>query len=260
MNIEQRLAESSGPSTPTPCRPVTLNVDLDVALTVLARRRLRRPPPPARPGYPTATPDTLQRRFLSTPEPSPPRRHHHRPPRPPHLLTDPAASRHPHRHHHPLVGKPTPPLPAQLARGTIRCTENRASRVPSPEDPHHVPVESPATDGQADSTITGNLCASTRGPRRNPQPPESPVSGSAGRVQRRVLHSVNPTWSCDRRCAGASSGNSRPEMAGQPGRRPRVRPVARTRSSRTASRVPAMRGPRGTARGRAPHGPRGPRN
>jgi transposase len=66
MNIEQRLAEAirsfhldalSG--------AVPLNVDLDVALTVLAgavcaslRRRLT--------GYHDATPDTLQRRFLST--------------------------------------------------------------------------------------------------------------------------------------------------------------------------------------------------
>lgn len=66
MNIEQRLAESirsfhldalSG--------AVPLNVDLDVALSVLAgavcaslRRRLT--------GYHDATPDTLQRRFLST--------------------------------------------------------------------------------------------------------------------------------------------------------------------------------------------------
>ena len=66
MTIEQRLAESirsfhldalSG--------AVPLNVDLDVVLSVLAgavcaalRRRL--------PGYATATPDTLQRRFLQT--------------------------------------------------------------------------------------------------------------------------------------------------------------------------------------------------
>jgi hypothetical protein len=49
-------------------------------------------------------------------------------------------------------------------------------------------------------------------------------------------------------------------MAGQPGRWSRVRPIARTRPSRTASRVPAMRRPRGRARGPAPPGPRGPRN
>ena len=66
MNIEQRLAEaiqSFGPDALAGAVP--LNVDLDVVLSVLAdticaalRRRL--------PGYHTATPDTLQRRFLST--------------------------------------------------------------------------------------------------------------------------------------------------------------------------------------------------
>ena len=66
MTIEQRLAEAirsfhldSLPSA------VPLNVDLDVVLSILAgaicsalRKRL--------PGYQTATPDTLQRRFLQT--------------------------------------------------------------------------------------------------------------------------------------------------------------------------------------------------
>jgi hypothetical protein len=66
MNIEQRLAEairSFGLDSLAEAAP--LNVDLDVVLSVLAhtvcaalRRRL--------PGYATATPDTLQRRFLST--------------------------------------------------------------------------------------------------------------------------------------------------------------------------------------------------
>jgi transposase len=66
MNIEQGLAEairSFGLDALAGAVPV--NVDLDVVLTVLAhtvcaalRRRL--------PGYATATPDTLQRRFLST--------------------------------------------------------------------------------------------------------------------------------------------------------------------------------------------------
>jgi hypothetical protein len=32
---------------------------------------------------------------------------------------------------------------------------DQLSRVPPPEDPHHVPAESPATDGQADRTRTG---------------------------------------------------------------------------------------------------------
>ena len=66
MNIEQRLAESIRSfDTDALAGSVPLNVDLDVALTVLAgavcaalRRRLT--------GYHHATPDTLQRRFLST--------------------------------------------------------------------------------------------------------------------------------------------------------------------------------------------------
>ncbi len=66
MNIEQRLAESIRSfGLDALAGAVPLNVDLDVVLSVLAhtacaalRRRL--------PGYATATPDTLQRRFLST--------------------------------------------------------------------------------------------------------------------------------------------------------------------------------------------------
>ena len=66
MNIEQRLAEAIRSfHLDSLAGAVPLNVDLDVVLSVLAhtvcaalRRRL--------PGYHTATPDTLQRRFLST--------------------------------------------------------------------------------------------------------------------------------------------------------------------------------------------------
>jgi hypothetical protein len=66
MNIEQRLAEAIASfSLDALAGAVPLNVDLDVVLSVLAhtvcaalRRRL--------PGYHAATPDTLQRRFLST--------------------------------------------------------------------------------------------------------------------------------------------------------------------------------------------------
>jgi hypothetical protein len=66
MNIEQRLAEAiQSFSLDALAGAVPLNVDLDVVLSVLAhttcaalRRRL--------PGYATATPDTLQRRFLDT--------------------------------------------------------------------------------------------------------------------------------------------------------------------------------------------------
>src|SRR5664280_2223556 len=66
MTIEQRLGEAiRAYHIDALAGAVPLNVDLDVALSVLAhtvcaalRRRL--------PGYQTATPDTLQRRFLST--------------------------------------------------------------------------------------------------------------------------------------------------------------------------------------------------
>ena len=66
MNIEQRLAEAIRSfGLDALAGAVPLNVDLDVVLSVLAhticaalRRRL--------PGYHTATPDTLQRRFLHT--------------------------------------------------------------------------------------------------------------------------------------------------------------------------------------------------
>jgi len=66
MNIEQRLAEAiQSFGLDALAGAVPLNVDLDVVLSVLAhtvcaalRRRL--------PGYGSATPDTLQRRFLTT--------------------------------------------------------------------------------------------------------------------------------------------------------------------------------------------------
>jgi hypothetical protein len=66
MTIEQRLAEAIRSfHLDALSSAVPLNVDLDVVLSVLAgatcaalRHRL--------PGYHTATPDTLQRRFLST--------------------------------------------------------------------------------------------------------------------------------------------------------------------------------------------------
>ena len=66
MTIEQRLAEAIRSfHLDSLSSAVPLNVDLDVALSVLAsaicaalRQRL--------PGYHTATPDTLQRRFLQT--------------------------------------------------------------------------------------------------------------------------------------------------------------------------------------------------
>jgi predicted dithiol-disulfide oxidoreductase (DUF899 family) len=39
---------------------------------------------------------------------------------------------------------------------------DQLSRVPPPEDPHHVLVESPATDGQADAPEPGDLHAARR--------------------------------------------------------------------------------------------------
>jgi hypothetical protein len=60
MNIEQRLAEAiQSCSLDALAGVVPLNVDLDVILSVLAH-------PHRLPDYSTATPDTLQRRFLST--------------------------------------------------------------------------------------------------------------------------------------------------------------------------------------------------
>ena len=67
MGIEQRLAEwIRAFHIDALSSAVPLNVDLDVLISVLAsavcdslRQRLR--------GYATATPDTLQQRFLSTP-------------------------------------------------------------------------------------------------------------------------------------------------------------------------------------------------
>jgi hypothetical protein len=68
MTIEQRLAEIIGAfCLDALSSAVNLNVDLDVVLCVLAQAltaafRLRLPD-----NYDTATPDTLQRRFLDTP-------------------------------------------------------------------------------------------------------------------------------------------------------------------------------------------------
>ena len=126
MNIEQRLAEAIRSfGLDALAGAVPLNVDLDVVLSVLAhticaalRRRL--------PGYATATPDILQRRFLYTGGVHPqPRQRDHRPARPAHLLTRTPPSRPPHRHR-PLVGRTPTPLPIRLNRnwGRIRCAKS----------------------------------------------------------------------------------------------------------------------------------------
>ena len=127
MNIEQRLAEAiQSFGLDALAGAVPLNVDLDVVLSVLAhticaalRRRL--------PGYATATPDTLQRRFLEH------RRHHRKRPRADHhpagpadLLTNPAPGQPARHDHRPLVGRPDPPLPVRLTRlGANSLSENR---------------------------------------------------------------------------------------------------------------------------------------
>ena len=96
MNIEQRLAEAIRSfGLDALAGAVPLNVDLDVVLSVLAhtvcaalRRRL--------PGYATATPDILQRRFLQHRRRYPqPGERDRRPTRPARLLTRPTPSRPP---------------------------------------------------------------------------------------------------------------------------------------------------------------------
>jgi hypothetical protein len=68
MTIEQRLAEIIGAfCADALSSTVNLNVDLDVVLCVLAQALLAAFRNRLGPGYATATPDTIQRRFLETP-------------------------------------------------------------------------------------------------------------------------------------------------------------------------------------------------
>jgi hypothetical protein len=68
MTIEQRLAEIiQAFSADALSSTVNLNVDLDIVLCVLAQALLAAFRTRLGPGYATATPDTLQRRFLDTP-------------------------------------------------------------------------------------------------------------------------------------------------------------------------------------------------
>jgi len=97
-----------------------------------------------------------------------------------------------------------------------------------------------------------------RGPGRRPHrlPGRPRHRGPAGR------RSVNLKRPCDMRAEPLRQSGipSARNMTSQPDGWHQVRPVERTRSSGTASRVPAMRGPCGKALGRAPHSPRVPRN
>ena len=68
MTIEQRLAEIiQAFCADALSSTVNLNVDLDVVLCVLAQALLAAFRTRLGPGYATATPDTIQRRFLETP-------------------------------------------------------------------------------------------------------------------------------------------------------------------------------------------------
>ena len=68
MTIEQRLAEIiQAFCADALSSTVSLNVDLDIVLCVLAQALLAAFRTRLGPGYATATPDTLQRRFLDTP-------------------------------------------------------------------------------------------------------------------------------------------------------------------------------------------------
>ena len=68
MTIEQRLAEIiQAFCADALSSTVNLNVDLDIVLCVLAQALLAAFRARLGPGYTTATPDTLQRRFLDTP-------------------------------------------------------------------------------------------------------------------------------------------------------------------------------------------------
>jgi hypothetical protein len=68
MTIEQRLAEIiQAFCADALSSTVNLNVDLDIVLCVLAQALLAAFRNRLGPGYATATPDTLQRRFLDTP-------------------------------------------------------------------------------------------------------------------------------------------------------------------------------------------------
>ena len=132
MTIEQRLAEIiQAFCADALSSTVNLNVDLDIVLCVLAQALLAAFRTRLGPGYATATPDTLQRRFLDTPGSitsngdtitvtlsrraySPVLRQ----------SSLPAETTIPWWNNHP------PPLPVRLTRGAIRCVEIRA-RMPT---------------------------------------------------------------------------------------------------------------------------------
>ena len=126
MTIEQRLAEIiQAFYADALSSTVNLNVDLDIVLCVLAQALTAAFRARLGPGYATATPDTLQRRFLDTPGTSPP-------------TATPSPSASTAAPTHPSCAKPTSPdttvpwwqnrplrFRFSLAKGTIRCVEIR---------------------------------------------------------------------------------------------------------------------------------------
>jgi hypothetical protein len=125
MTIEQRLAEIIGAfRADALSSTVNLNVDLDVVLCVLAQALLAAFRTRLRHRHPRHPPAALPRHLRNHHHRW---RHHHGHPQPTRLLTRPAPVRPARRHHRPLVAKPPPPLPVQLAGGTIRCMEIRAN-------------------------------------------------------------------------------------------------------------------------------------
>jgi hypothetical protein len=140
------------------------------------------------------------------------------------------------------------------------------------------PTQAPPRAASFDCiTVTNQKSQGERAPSRRPgavssasdQSPWRRIAGCYGALARfcpRLRLPAGRTGSG----VGSSSFAARRAGPGRPGsqivatargqRGGQVRPVARTGSSGTASRVPAIRGPCGTAPGRAPHSPRVPRN
>jgi hypothetical protein len=129
MTIEQRLAEIIGAfCADALSSTVNLNADLDVVLCVLAQALLAASAPGSAPATPPPPPTPSSGASSTPPEPSPP-------------MATPSPSPSADAPTHPSCasptsaptppspgGKPVPPLPVQLAGGTIRCMEIRAKQ------------------------------------------------------------------------------------------------------------------------------------
>jgi hypothetical protein len=129
MTTEQRLAEIIRSfCTDALSSTVNLNVDLDIMLAVLAQALLAAFRARLGTGYATASPHTLQRRFLDSSGTITVNGDQvNRADRPPHLHTRPAPGQPPARHHRPLVARAPPALRVQLTQGRRSCMEIGAS-------------------------------------------------------------------------------------------------------------------------------------